>query len=1337
MKKILISFCLLFSVIIVSAQSQSDLDKTMKQMQEMIKTMTPEEQEMVKQYTKGLPTSVEEMKNAKLSVQNSGQEANKASDIGKKTTKIIGPEGGEIKSANGKITLKFPTGAVAKKTEISIEEIGNDLETGSGNAFQLLPEGIEFIEPVTLILKYTDEETEGSKEDDLFITTRGKNNELLISLLSDVDTIANTITTEINHFSKWGMCARLKVKLVPEEKTLNKGQSVDLEVQRWEIMPVDIEKKEALLKELYEKEKKYEENSKKEYNEFINSLVSQKKGFKKSEYTPTRDIDALGEKLIVLRKRTSLIVKKIVDGAVNKELELDKIKKELGLPIDDLLTILEVKKTIETTKLSITDWKLNNTKAPVSNSFGTLTPKEFNAKYTAPKIISDKNKNVIVTVTVMGKEESGETYKFKLHSNITLTDEYYLNYTFDGKETNTLQFGVSPTYLKNMQQNTQKGLEAPMSQCFLVDGELIISATSSFMTPENAKKSTIVYLKIKNPVKGQIFVKCDDESSSFRNDTRISVQTGVTGEQFTNSENLRWMVGNTCEGRDNCVPFEFNITEYNPVNGGIVSGSFSGKVYEDKDMAKKCSNSIEHFVSGEFSLAIQITPGDETEIKVPASKPTTTNSSTKPKSKTPPPPPPPLTPEEIAKMDGTPPKAPPPLTPEEIAKMDGTPPKAPPPLTPEEIAKMDGTPPKAPPPLTPEEIAKMDGTPPKAPPPLTPEEIAKMDGTPPKAPPPLTPEEIAKIDGTPPKAPPPLTPAEIAKMDGTNSSSAKSAVNDAVSSAVNGVANSTSTTSASTTGAVNGAINGVINGTNSSSAKSAVNDAVNSAVNGVVNSTSTTSASTTDAVNGAINGVINGTNSSSAKSAVNDAVNSAVNGIVNSTSTTSASSTGAVNGAINGVINGANSSSSKSAATAVNTSSSQQNSKTISLKEGTAGAGTALKSNAGVGNAGSTPKSNEGAAGASTTPKSTTGAGNASTAPKSSAGAGNASSTPKSNEGAAGAAGTGNTIPPKSTTNPYTMPCSAASIAQIPFDCPQRSNMSKYYGNSKAEVKANTEDMYKKLLNIGVLLTEAFKNTNGMIGSWETYVKDINEEGLQTGYLELDIQPLECKSNGEYSKSTGNPTIKIHFYINSFDDRVIKSNRKADGFIATDDKTKDYFDGHLLYLIGEKQYDESFKGFPMYYKGFNNLDQAAVIITKPDIPLFKTISIAQFLELFRKWTTEYNNIWKGEGSSVSNKDIDAFISKNSKEYLEKPCITTWNRSVQSPFLGRNAYADDATMGNPWVYINPEYISKVSPSSMQYIMIKWSYGGGDALTTQALKDFKSKFDLKKLQGMLGQ
>lgn len=373
------------------------------------------------------------------------------------------------------------------------------------------------------------------------------------------------------------------------------------------------------------------------------------------------------------------------------------------------------------------------------------------------------------------------------------------------------------------------------------------------------------------------------------------------------------------------------------------------------------------------------------------------------------------------------------------------------------------------------------------------------------------------------------------------------------------------------------------------------------------------------------------------------------------------------------------------------------------------GAGNASSSqnNAGAGNASST-KNNAGAGNASSTKN------NAGTA-----GAGNASST-QNNAGAAGA-GNGNT-------------CTTASIAQLPFDCPQRT-MSKYYGNSKTEVKANTEDLYKKLLDIGKLLTDAFKNTKGMIGSWEAYVKEINDEGLQTGYLELAIQPVECKSNGEYSKSTGNPTIKLQFYINSFDDRVVKSNNKAGNFILTDNKIKDFYDGHLLYVIDEKQEDISFKGFPMYYNGFNKLDQAAVIITKPDTPLFKPLSIGAFLEFFRKWTAEYNKAWPDSKHNVKSSDIDLFISKVSKEYLEQPCITVWNGSNQLPYLTRDAYADDATMGYPWVYVNPEYIIDAAPSSIQYVMIKWSYSS-DKLSLQALKDFKNNFDFKKLQQMLG-
>lgn len=573
MKKILISFCMIFITAIAIAQSQSDLDKAMKEMQEMMKTMTPEEQEMVKQYTKGLPTSVEEMKNTKPSAQNSIQAESKPSEIGTKTTKFIGPEGGEIKSANGKIALKFPAGAVAEKTEISIEEIGNDLETGSGNAFQLLPEGQQFNKPVILTLKYTNEEIEGSNEDELTVVTQGKNGDWFLNISSVTDTQKNTLAAFINHFSKWGYGAFSKLKLIPNNKTIGRGQIINFTIEGFEMTA------------------QQNEIEKKLYTEF-------KGAYKDLMYYTNKQNQEMIYKLV---KKIDDLKIKLHD--VNKKNYKDDLTDNTIIDYDLVPLTRNPKDYLENYKVS--SWSLNGNVAPISNSFGTLTPADFTAKYKAPNTISVNGKTVFVHVNLISQQKMNNKFqKYRLVAKIDLTDENFLNYTLDGKTTNTLQFAVSPTYIKNTQQNAQKNLEAPLSQCFLVDGELIISATSSFMTPDNAKKATIVYFKIKNPAKGQIFLKCDDESSSFRNDTRMSVQTGVTGEQFTNSENLRWMVGNTCDGRDNCVPFEFNITEYNPGNGGTVSGSFSGKVYEDKDMAKSCSNSIEHFISGDFSLKI-------------------------------------------------------------------------------------------------------------------------------------------------------------------------------------------------------------------------------------------------------------------------------------------------------------------------------------------------------------------------------------------------------------------------------------------------------------------------------------------------------------------------------------------------------------------------------------------------------------------------------------------------------------------------------------------------------------------------------------------------------------
>ena len=310
--------------------------------------------------------------------------------------------------------------------------------------------------------------------------------------------------------------------------------------------------------------------------------------------------------------------------------------------------------------------------------------------------------------------------------------------------------------------------------------------------------------------------------------------------------------------------------------------------------------------------------------------------------------------------------------------------------------------------------------------------------------------------------------------------------------------------------------------------------------------------------------------------------------------------------------------------------------------------------------------------------------------------------------------------------------CSEEEIAKLPFDCAQYTKTSKFYG--KNEIKANTELFYPKLLTISKMLTDAFKNTKGMYAQWEAQVNDLNKEGNYTGWVKFYMQPVECKTDGGFNKKTGNSTLDFTIYINSFHPRLILDTDKESFGYATKNKN-DYVDGHLIYLIAEKQWDEPFKGFPMYYKDWNNQSQNAVLITKPEIPLFKPISIAQFLELLRKWTNEYNAGKKEDKYLITGNQIDKFISSNSKEYLAQPCITNWDRSEQIVYIKKSTYLSDPTMGNPWVFINPDYSKDSNSTALQYVMITWNGGNTDALTKQALKDFKTNFDFKKLQSML--
>jgi hypothetical protein len=312
--------------------------------------------------------------------------------------------------------------------------------------------------------------------------------------------------------------------------------------------------------------------------------------------------------------------------------------------------------------------------------------------------------------------------------------------------------------------------------------------------------------------------------------------------------------------------------------------------------------------------------------------------------------------------------------------------------------------------------------------------------------------------------------------------------------------------------------------------------------------------------------------------------------------------------------------------------------------------------------------------------------------------------------------------------------CTDELAAKQPYSSIQ-SNAFKYIGKNGMENKANTDKLYKKMLDIYSLFEETFKNYSGVVCKWKAQVDNMSNEGLVKGYMEIYLQQLTCNKDGSFNKNSGSIPLEIDLFINGFEPWVVRDEQKAFGFTAAN--KKDSLNGQLLYLIAEKQEEEGFKGFPLYYKGWNNRpNQSVVIITKPDLPLFQTITIKDFIGLFRIWTAKYHPEKQGSSFEVTPAKIDKFVQSNSKAFFEKPCITLWNRENQIVYIRRSTFVENPTQGNPWVIINPGYINKdAAPTSLQFISMEMHVSTDD-LSSKYVSDFKKNFDFKKLQGMLG-
>ncbi len=82
----------------------------------------------------------------------------------------IGPQGGSIRSDDGRLTLRVPAGALASNISLSfVTSASNDAPQGTGPSYTLSPGGLDFAKPATLVLRYDGDDLDGSAAGELGI----------------------------------------------------------------------------------------------------------------------------------------------------------------------------------------------------------------------------------------------------------------------------------------------------------------------------------------------------------------------------------------------------------------------------------------------------------------------------------------------------------------------------------------------------------------------------------------------------------------------------------------------------------------------------------------------------------------------------------------------------------------------------------------------------------------------------------------------------------------------------------------------------------------------------------------------------------------------------------------------------------------------------------------------------------------------------------------------------------------------------------------------------------------------------------------------------------------
>ncbi|MEO8136369.1 MAG: hypothetical protein ABI831_20630 [Betaproteobacteria bacterium] len=147
---------------------------------------------------------------------------------GAASSATIGPAGGTVSAADGKLTLTIPPGALASPTVIGIQPLTNKAHGKIGAAYRLTPEGQAFGAPVTLAFAYADTDLAGTAVEFLGAAFQTAAGHWQWAGDPTVNATAKTVSVSSIHFSDWSQVKG--VQILPASKTVRVRGSVGLQV---------------------------------------------------------------------------------------------------------------------------------------------------------------------------------------------------------------------------------------------------------------------------------------------------------------------------------------------------------------------------------------------------------------------------------------------------------------------------------------------------------------------------------------------------------------------------------------------------------------------------------------------------------------------------------------------------------------------------------------------------------------------------------------------------------------------------------------------------------------------------------------------------------------------------------------------------------------------------------------------------------------------------------------------------------------------------------------------------------------------------------------------------